>query len=37
MGSTILNNKIYIIGGTDGSKDWVGFNTVYEGSIINSL
>jgi hypothetical protein len=33
MGSAILNNKIYIIGGTEGPPKWKGYNTVYEGTI----
>lgn len=36
MGSTTLNNKIYIIGGTGGSPSWVGYNTVYEGTFDES-
>jgi len=32
MGSTTLENKIYIIGGTGGPSGWIGYNSVYEGS-----
>ena len=36
MGSTTLNSKIYIIGGTSGPGGWIGYNTVYEGTFDES-
>ncbi len=33
MGSTTSNNKIYIIGGSAGGS-WIGYNTVYEGTLL---
>jgi len=36
MGSTVLNDKIYIIGGTGGPPNWVGYQTVYEGTLNNA-